>query len=525
MRNGLSPSLIERVLGGKPKYTIAELEEKFPPRNLPEGAFVTRFAPSPTGFMHIGGLYQVLINSKLAQQSNGVFMLRIEDTDTKREVKDAVQIILDSLKKFGLSYNNDEKYGPYYQSQRKEIYHSVAADLLARGLAYPCFLTANDMEEIRARQNAAGFPTGIYGEFARDRDICEEEIIKHLDNGEVPSIRLYSMGNPDVRIFCKDAVRGSISFPENNEDLVLIKSNDGLPTYHFAHLCDDHFMRTTHVVRGAEWLSSLPLHYQLFRMMGWTPPLYIHTSTLDKLDAETGKQRKLSKRHDPESNVANLLADGWPTNAVLEYLFNIIASGYEESKLKGAVKSIWDYEFKPKKIPMSGALFDMKKLEWWAKENIAVMPVDELVNSVVAWTQEYGDSMHKAQIDDVKYLTSVLAIERDNPKRIRKDFITWKQTLSEVSYFWDSLYQPNRDFEFNHDLLNEFLATFDIRDDKDTWWNKIVAIATKIGVKNGDVAMNLRVALTGRTNTPDLYSIMQVMGENRVKERVQGALK
>ena len=525
MRNGLSKELIERVLGAKPKYTLDELEAKFPPRNLPDGAYVTRFAPSPTGFMHIGGLYQVLINSKLAQQSNGVFMLRIEDTDTKREVKDAVQIILDSLKKFGLSYNNDEKYGPYYQSQRKEIYHSVAADLLARGLAYPCFLTAPEMEEIRARQNAAGFPTGIYGEFARDRNISEEEIIKHLDNGEVPSIRLYSMGNPDVRIFCKDAVRGSISFPENNEDLVLIKSNDGLPTYHFAHLCDDHFMRTTHVVRGAEWLSSLPLHYQLFRMMGWTPPLYIHTSTLDKLDAETGKQCKLSKRHDPESNVANLLADGWPTNAVLEYLFNIIASGYEESKLKGAVKSIWDYEFKPKKIPMSGALFDMKKLEWWAKENIAVMPVDELVKFVVDWANEYADSMHKAQIDDVKYLTSVLSIERDNPKRIRKDFITWKQTLDEVAYFWDSLYKPNRDFEFNHDLLNEFLATFDIRDDKDTWWNKIVAIATKIGVKNGDVAMNLRVALTGRTNTPDLYSIMQVMGENRVKERVQGALK
>ena len=524
MRNGLSKELIERVLGAKPKYTLDELEAKFPPRNLPDGAYVTRFAPSPTGFMHIGGLYQVLINSKLAQQSNGVFMLRIEDTDTKREVKDAVQIILDSLKKFGLSYNNDEKYGPYYQSQRKEIYHSVAADLLARGLAYPCFLTANDMEEIRARQNAAGFPTGIYGEFARDRNISEEEIIKHLDNGEVPSIRLYSMGNPDVRIFCKDAVRGSISFPENNEDLVLIKSNDGLPTYHFAHLCDDHFMRTTHVVRGAEWLSSLPLHYQLFRMMGWTPPLYIHTSTLDKLDAETGKQRKLSKRHDPESNVANLLADGWPTNAVLEYLFNIIASGYEESKLKGAVKSIWDYEFKPKKIPMSGALFDMKKLEWWAKENIAVMPVDELVNSVVAWTQEYGDSMHKAQIDDVKYLTSVLAIERDNPKRIRKDFITWKQTLDEVAYFWDSLYQPNREFEFNKDVLKAFLETFNIADDKDTWWNKIVEIAGRLGIKNGDVAMNLRVALTGRTNTPDLYSIMQVMGYERVRTRIEGVL-
>ena len=525
MRNGLKPELIERVLGAKPKYTIAELEEKFPPRDLPEGAFVTRFAPSPTGFMHIGGLYQVLINSKLAQQSGGVFMLRIEDTDTKREVADAVKIIIDSLSKFGLAYNNDEKYGPYYQSQRRDIYHSVVADLLARGLAYPCFLTADEMEDIRNRQTAAGFPTGIYGEFARDRDLTDEDIIAHLDKGGVPSIRLYSTGNPAQRIFCKDAVRGSISFPENNEDLVLIKSNDGLPTYHFAHLCDDHFMHTTHVVRGAEWLSSLPLHYQLFRMMGWTPPLYIHTSTLDTIDAESGKQRKLSKRHDPESNVANLLADGWPTNAVLEYLFNIIASGYEEAKLKGAVKSIWDYEFKPKKIPMSGALFDMKKLEWWAKENIAQMPVDTLFQNVIDWAQNYADSVRKDQVADVQYLRNVLSIERDNPKRIRKDFITWRQTLEEVAYFWDNLFQPNREFEFNADVLNAFLSTFDINDDKDTWWNKIVAVATKLGVKNGDVAMNLRVALTGRTNTPDLYSIMQVMGKDRVIERVKGALK
>lgn len=524
MRNGLKPDLIERVLGAKPKYTLAELEEKFPERHLPEGAYVTRFAPSPTGFMHIGGLYQVLINSKLAQQSGGVFMLRIEDTDTKREVADAVKIIIDSLAKFGLEYNNDENYGPYYQSKRKDIYHSVAADLLARGLAYPCFLTAAEMEEIRNRQTAAGFATGIYGEFARDRDISDEEIIARLDRGEVPSIRLYSTGNPNQRIFCKDAVRGSISFPENNEDLVLIKSNDGLPTYHFAHLCDDHFMRTTHVVRGAEWLSSLPLHYQLFRMMGWTPPLYIHTSTLDTIDAETGKQRKLSKRHDPESNVANLLADGWPTSSVLEYLFNIIASGYEEAKLKGAVKSIWDYEFKAKKIPMSGALFDMKKLEWWAKEYIATMPVPELVKSVVTWANEYGTDVNKMQISNIDYLTGVLSIERDNPKRIRKDFITWKQTLSEIAYFWDDFFTPNTEYEFNKDALTEFLATFNITDDKDTWWNKIVAVATKLGIKNGDVAMNLRVAVTGRTNTPDLYSVMQVMGDKRVVTRIKNSI-
>ena len=520
MRNGLSKNLIARVLGVAPKYTIAELEAKFPPRNLPDGAFVTRFAPSPTGYMHIGGLYGALIDYKLASQSGGVFMLRIEDTDTKREVADAVKIIIDSMNRFGVKYNNDENYGPYYQSQRKDIYHSVVADLLARGLAYPCFLTAEDMEEIRSRQTAAGFATGIYGEFARDRDLTEDEIIAHLDNGDKPTIRLYSNGDTNKRIFCKDAVRGSIGFPENNEDMVLIKSNDGLPTYHFAHLCDDHFMRTTHVIRGEEWLPSLPLHYQLFNMMGWTPPMYIHTSTIDKIDEESGKQRKLSKRKDPEANVEFFLHDGWPTEAVLEYLGNIAASGYEEAKTKGAVKSFWDYEIKPKKIPMSGALFDMKKLEWWAKEYIGAMPVADLVNAVTNWAKEYGTDDNKMQVSDAKYLAGVLGIERDNPKRVRKDFVTWKQTLENVAFFWDKLFVPASDYEYNKDALKAFLETYNPDDDKDTWWNKIVAIAEKTGVKNGDVAMNLRVALAGRTNTPDLYSIMTVMGGEMVKERI-----
>ena len=524
MRNGLSADLIERVLGGAPKYTIDELEEKFPPRNLPDGAFVTRFAPSPTGFMHLGGLYGALIDCKLAQTTNGVFMLRIEDTDTKREVASAVDVIKDSLDKFGLKYNNDPQYGPYYQSQRKDIFHSVAADFLARGLAYPCFLTADDMERIRENQKAAGFATGIYGEWARDRDLTEEEIIAHLDAGETPTIRLYSTGNPENKIFCKDVVRGSIGFPENNEDLVLIKSNDGLPTYHFAHLVDDHFMRTTHVVRGEEWLPSFPLHVQLFRMMGWTAPNYIHTSTIDKIDEESGKQRKLSKRKDPEANVAYFLADGWPVDAVMEYLFNIAASGYEEAKAKGAVKTIWEYEMRPKKIPMSGALFDMKKLEWWAKEFIATMPVDELVDCVVAWANEYGDDNQKMQVSDRDYLGAVLGIERDNPKRIRKDFITWRQTLDTVAFFWDALYTPNTEFEYNRDALREFLNVYDANDDKDAWWNKVVAIAEKLGIKNGDVAMNLRVALSGRTNTPDLYSMMTVMGAERVQQRIKNVI-
>jgi len=306
--------------------------------------------------------------------------------------------------------------------------------------------------------------------------------------------------------------------------LVLIKSNDGLPTYHFAHLCDDHFMRTTHVIRGEEWLPSLPLHYQLFNMMGWMPPMYIHTSTIDKIDEETGKQRKLSKRKDPEANVEFFLRDGWPTDAVLEYLGNIAASGYEEAKQKGAVKSFWDYEIRPKKIPMSGALFDMKKLEWWAKEYIGAMSVDDLVASVGAWANEYGTNDNKMQVSDPKYLTAVLGIERDNPKRVRKDFITWKQTLENVAFFWDKLFVPATDYEYNKDILRAFLETYDAADDKDTWWGKIVEIANRLGVKNGDVAMNLRVALAGRTNTPDLYSIMTVMGGDTVKTRIGSAL-
>lgn len=525
MRQGLSAELIKQILGAAPKYTISELEDMFPARNLPQGAFVTRFAPSPTGFMHLGGLYGALIDCKLARQTDGVFMLRIEDTDTKREVASAVDIIVSSMRRFGLEYNNDSAYGPYYQSARKDIYHSVAAHLLATGRAYPCFLTSTDMEKIRANQKAAGFATGIYGEFARDRDLTEDEIAVRLAAGEKPSVRLYSDGNPQQRIFCKDVVRGSIGFPENNEDIVLIKSNDGLPTYHFAHLCDDHFMRTTHVVRGEEWLPSFPLHVALFRMMGWMPPMYIHTSTIDKIDNETGKQRKLSKRKDPEANVEYFLRDGWPTQAVLEYLGNIAASGYEEAKSKGQVKNIWDYEMRPKKIPMSGALFDMKKLEWWAKEFIATLSVPDLVARVCSWANEFGEDMYKIQVSDKDYLAAVLGIERDNPKRVRKDFVTWRQTLDTVAFFWDDFFVTNTEFEYNRDVLREFLKVYNPTDNKDEWWSKIVEIAQQLGIKNGDAAMSLRVALSGRTNTPDLYSIISVMGPQRVADRIRRILK
>ena len=528
--------MIARVLGAAPKYTIAELEKKFPPRTLPDGAMVTRVAPSPTGFMHLGTVYQAILDKKLAMQSGGAFILRIEDTDTAREIPGALDIIVKCMREFGLMPDEglrDGAYGPYFQSERKDIYHGVAAELLADGRAYPCFLSQGEMDEIREGQKAAGFPTGIYGEWAKWRNASEEEIAAKLDAGETPSVRLYSTGDKSRRFFCKDAVRGGIECPENEEDIVIIKSTDGLPTYHFAHLVDDHFMRTTHVVRDASYLSTFSLHIQMFKMMGWTPLAYIHTSTLDKIDDETGGQRKLSKRKDPEASAVRFLEEGWAPEAVLEYIFNIVNSSYEEDKAKGAVKNIWDAELKIKKLPSSGALFDMKKLEWWAKEFIATLTVDELVRRVTDWTNEYGDKFNNVQIADADYLHKILSIERDpspqsgaaasDPKRIRKDFITWKQTLEEISYFYDDLFVPARQ-PVDKDVLIKFLESFDFKDSRDLWWRKIQDTAAKLGVKNGEAAMALRVALTGRTNTPDLYSIMQAMGKERVEKRIRGLL-
>ncbi|MDR1207644.1 MAG: glutamate--tRNA ligase [Rickettsiales bacterium] len=544
MRNGISKDLIARVLGAAPKWTIAELEEKFPARNLPDGAMVTRFGPSPTGFLHIGNVNTIMINERLAHQSGGIFFLRVEDTDTKREIKGAIDILLSVEEQFGLKIDEHPiegggdvgSYGPYTQSKRKDIYHSVVAELLADGRAYPCFLSQEEMNGIREKQAANGFRTGIYGEWARDRDLTEDEITQRLDNGEVPTVRLYSTADSSKKIYCKDLIRGSLEFPQNDDDIVIIKSNDGLPTYHFAHLVDDHFMRTTHVMRSAaEWLPSLPLHVQMFNMMGWVVPKYAHLSPIDTIDATTGNRRKLSKRHDREAAVANLWEDGWAPEPILEYLFNIIASGYEEAKMKNPNLTIWEYPVNIKKLPASGALFDMKKMEWWAKEFIATLSVDELARRVIEWAREYSPEWSARISGKEDYLKSMLAIERDlsvqgtaaagNPKRVRKDFVTWKQTLEETSYFWDDLFEKEIiEEQIDKNVLSEFIASLDIKDGKDLWWNKIIEIAARNGIKNGDAAMALRVALTGRTNTPDLYSIMQVMGDARVRARINAAI-
>jgi glutamyl-tRNA synthetase len=332
-----------------------------------------------------------------------------------------------------------------------------------------------------------------------------------------------------------DAARGSLSFPENDEDIILIKSGDGLPTYHFAHLADDHFMRTTHVVRSDEWLPSLPLHCQLFAMMqglfpddagiSWAPPVYVHTSTLDTIDSETGTQRKLSKRKDPFATMMYFPQTGFPPEAVLEYLFNIASSSYESDKASGRVGNIWDAELKIKRIPTSGALFDMRKLEWWSREFIAALPTEELAARVMAWAREFSPAWDsRLAACGEKYLRDVLGIERDNPKRIRKDFVTWSQTMAEVSYFFDDLFAPPPQAGRSSAILSKILASLDFKDDRDSWWNGMQSLAAGLGMTGGEVAAVLRMALTGRANTPDLYGIMRAMGESRVRGRLNAAI-
>ena len=533
MRNKISENLINKILKTIPKYTLEELEDLYPERNLGESAIISRFAPSPTGFMHIGNLYQAFINYKLAKQSNGIFILRIEDTDSKREVEGAVDLINSTLEKFNLipdesGYKLNGKYGPYKQSERKDIYLSMVAELMRRGLAYPCFLSAKDMEEIREKQTSLGIPTGIYGTWAKYRDLDEDSILEKLNEGITPSIRLYSMGDTNKKIVYKDLSRGILHLPENNEDIVLIKSNDNLPTYHFAHLVDDHFMRTTNVIRGEEWLPSLPLHLQLFKMMGWKIPTYTHTSTLDKIDDITGKQRKLSKRHDFEASVKNFIQEGWESEVLLEYLLNILSSGYEEEKRKNKDINLWNYNINLKKIPISGVLFDIKKLQWWAKEYIANLSIGELFSKIINWVDVYDTKFKKIFEDkeQLNYLRKILSIERENQDRIRKDFINWRQTIEEIKYFWNEYLDKTliESFEFNRDVLNLFLKSFNIEDSKDIWWKKICDIADTLSLKKGDVAMHLRVSICGRKNTPDLYSIIQVMGYNMVVDRIKNIL-
>lgn len=533
---------------------ISYYEEKYPERNLPEGAVVTRFAPSPTGFVHIGGLYQALVAKEVSRKTGGVFFLRVEDTDQKREVENGVTGIVNSLQDFdmspdeGMISDTEEigNYGPYKQSIRKDIYQAYAKYLISLGKAYPCFCTPEDGEEIRKKQEAAKIRPGYYGVWAKCRNLTVEEMAEKIKNGESYIIRFKSPGREDRKIKHKDVIKGNVDFPENDQDIVIIKG-DGLPTYHFAHAVDDHLMRTTHVIRSDEWLSSVPLHLQLFHELGFKTPKYAHISPIMKND--NGNKRKLSKRKDPEAAVSYYKEQGIPVNAVKEYLLNIANSTFENWRRANPDKSMDEFDFQLNKMSVSGALFDMIKLLDIGKTIISKMSAEEVYEYSLKWAEEYDIELAEI-LKDKEYALKVLGIERGN-KKPRKDISKWSEVKENIEYMYDDNfyskeqeypYQVISDKESIEKILKLYIEKYyNENDDKQTWFDKIKTLSGEMGyaeeVKEfkanpdkykahvGDVSTVIRVALTSRTNTPDMYEIMQVLGKDRITKRLETAIE
>ncbi len=532
---------------------ISYYEEKYPARNLPEGAIVTRFAPSPTGFVHLGSLYQVVIARKVASQTNGVYYLRIEDTDQKREVENGVQGIIDALKKFnlepdeGMISENEGKgaYGPYKQSLRKEIYQAYAKHLLEQGKAYPCFCSQEELDAMREKQEAAKLRPGYYGVWAHCRDLTVEEAMQKIQNGEPYIVRLKSPGREDRKIRHHDIIKGNVEFPENDQDIVIIKA-DGLPTYHFAHAVDDHLMRTTHVIRGDEWLSSIPLHLQLFQMLEFKAPKYAHISPIMKED--DGGKRKLSKRKDPEAAVSYYTEQGIPKEAVVEYLMNIANSNFESWRKANPNASLKEFDLQLNKMSVSGALFDIIKILDISKTVISKFTAEQVYDEAYNWAKSYDADLLDL-LDDKEYALKVLGIERGNTKP-RKDISKWSDVKDAIIYMYDNkFFELNSNFEYGKindkeqikKILSLYLEKyFNIQDDKQTWFDKIKDLAEELGYARevkmykqepekwtghvGDVSTVLRVSLTGRQNTPDLYEIMQVLGKENIEKRIEKIL-
>lgn len=528
-------------------------EELYPDRGLAEGARVTRFAPSPTGYLHIGGLFGALVDVLTAQSTGGVAYLRIEDTDKKREIDDGVSAIINGFDYFGVEFNEGvtgfgtEKgaYGPYTQSQRAEIYQTIAKSLVEKGLAYPCFCTAEEISEIREQQESGGaLIRGYFGKWAKCRELTIEDIEKNLAEGKPWVLRLRSEGDEEKKIIFEDVIRGKIEMPANIIDEVLLKS-DGIPTYHFAHACDDHFMRTTHVIRGEEWISSVPKHIELFKACGYKVPKYAHTPQVLKTDEETGDKRKLSKRKDPEAAVGYFVEGGFPKESVLEYLLTLINSNFEDWRRANPKEDISKFPFNLKKMSSSGCLFDLVKLNDVSKNVISVMSAKEVYDNIAAWAKVYDSEFYDIFTADADFSTAVMNIDRENPKP-RKDIAKWSEVRDYVSYFFKPLYQPDYTLPENISkadaaaIAEKYLAEFNLADDKDQWFARIKDMCEPLGFtpnvkeykKNpdafkghvGDVSTVIRIALTSRRNTPDLYSIMQLLGEDEIRARLTEAI-
>ena len=531
--------------------TVAYYEEIYPARELKEGARVTRFAPSPTGFLHFGSLFAAFVAAKTAGE-DGIFYLRIEDTDKKREVENGVIGMVNGLRDFGIvpdegAMNETEEsgnYGPYTQSKRTDIYQTYVKSLVERGLAYPCFMTEDEIAKIREEQEANKELPGIYGKYAKYRDITVSEAEERIARGDEYVVRLKSPGKPDGRISFKDEVKGKVEMPENILDIVLLKK-DGTPTYHFAHAVDDHLMHTTHVTRGDEWLSSVPIHLQLFYVLGFKPPKYAHIAPIMKEDSETGGKRKLSKRKDPEAAVSFYAEAGYPAGAVNEYLMTIANSNFEDWRRANKTESIDKFDFKLSKMSKAGALFDMVKLHDISKTYISTMNTEEVFDAVSQWANEYDSELYGLIQRDTDYAKSIFSIERGN-KKPRKDIGKWSEVKDYIAYFYDELFDgvllwaENVSDDDKREILKHYLEVYDHNGDASEWFPTVQAAAESLGYAKspkdykadpdsfkghaGDVAGVIRVAVTGRLNTPDLYSIMQTLGEDKVRERINTAI-
>ena len=531
------------------EHDVEYYEALYPERNLKEGEKVTRFAPSPTGYLHIGGFFQALIDYMLAKNSNGIFYLRNEDTDKAREVDTAVELIMKTLNQYGLvpdEYEYEGKivgeYGPYIQSERKEIYHAYIKRLIEIGRAYPCFCTREELNEMRQKQEERKKRTGYYGSYAKCRKLSVEEQIEKIKLNTPYVIRFRSNGDFDNKIVFEDLVKGRLSLSENDIDDVIMKSDNMLPTYHFAHVVDDHLMHTTHVVRGEEWLPSVTKHIEMFKAFGFKPPKYIHTPLIIKKDGDS--VRKISKRKDPEASMSYYTEKGYPEEAVIEALMTIINSNYEEWHTNNPDKTFRDFTFSPKKMSSSGALFDLEKLNNISRDVISKMTKEELLERSLNWANKFDEELKELIEKDEEYYMNIINIERCQ-KKPRKDYETYSDIKNYIWYMYDELFiKEDKTYEFNGTDIEEvrnvlktyFDKYYDASFDKDTWFNKMKEAAEEMGYcanmkeyrlnpdnykgSIADFSMIIRVALTTKTTTPDLYEIMKLLGTDRIKERI-----
>ncbi len=529
--------------------TIKDYEEMYPKRELEKNAKVTRFAPSPTGYIHIGGIYQAITNYVYANKNNGVFMLRIEDTDSAREVSDATDLIIKTLNDYNLIPSESEykgeikgNYGPYYQSNRKEIYHAFVKHLIEKGLAYPCFCTKEELDEMRTEQEGKKLRIGYYKEHARCRNLTPAEAIEKINEGIPYGIRFRSNGDFNNKVLIKDLIKGTVELPQNDQDVIIMKGDNKLPTYHFAHVVDDTLMRTTDVIRGEEWLPSAPIHVDLFNSFGFDVPAYIHTPLIMKKDGD--KARKISKRKDPEASMSYYSEKGYPVLAVIESLMTIINSNYESWHTANPTLPFTDFDFKPNKMSSSGSFYSLEKLDNISKNYLSKLKAEEVYDLVEKWAKEYDNKFYELISKYKEYTIKIFNIEREQ-KKPRKDFACYSEIESQIWYMFDELFDDYNNYEFQtitdieeiKKIAEYYLNNlYNKEDDKETWFNKMKELSSNFGYASevkaykenpenfkghvGDVSTALRVLITKRSMTPDLYEIMNLLGKERMLDRV-----